>query len=455
MAKFISLGKLNKSLLFIILMSVSNVLNGYIYGFTYIDCFYPMNIYKFLYNWIIDNNKTDFPRHRVFDPLFSYIGVIILSFFFIKDGEEKEKDKEKDKENIEENESRNNSRIVLIFRKKKGYLKDIRGLIYYILIIILWIVEENLLIIYLDIFKDLDFWFFELLCISVIYPRTFVLKIYSHQKLGMAISIIVGSFLKIYSITLTFTSGETNNFYSTNKSLISFVICYFALIILRSYVNTEIKVFLDLKYISQRVLLISYGIAGSFMCLFMGIFTSNVSCSKELENYVCNMTYDGKYYYDNFFNYYESGKNMLVRLIVILLGLLTYFSYVNYCTLIIKILTPIHVIFSFPIQFFIEKTFLLIFTAIFFIERLFNGENLSKRFLSDIFGDIASIIGFLIYFDIIELNFCGLNFNLKKNIMERSETEYFESFMPEDSIGLNNSNTTEDDITELDDKNGK
>ena len=449
MAKIISLGAINKSLLFIILMSVSNVLNGYIYGFTYIDCFYPMNIYKSLYNWIIDSNKTDFPRHRVFDPLFSYIGVLIISFFFIKD----EKEKDEDKENSEESKIRNNSRYRLIFTKKKGYLKNIRGLLYYILIIFLWILEENLLLIYVDIFKDLDFWFFELICISIIYSKTFVQKIYSHQILGMAISIFVGSLLKIYSITLTFTSGEKNNFYSTNKGLISFVICYFALIILRSYVNTEIKVFLDLKYISQKILLISYGIAGSIMCFIMGIFTSNVSCSKELENYVCYMTYDGKYYYDNFFNYYESGKNFLVRLIIILLGLLTYFSSIYYCTLIIKTLTPIHVIFSFPIQFFIEKTFLLIFTAIFFIERLFNGENLSERFLADIFGDTASIIGFLIYLEIFELNFCGLNFNLKKNIMERSESEYSESLMQKGINELNNLYNPEDTISDLSNKN--
>ena len=341
----------------------------------------------------------------------------------------------------------------MIFTKKKGYLKNIRGLLYYILIIFLWILEENLLLIYVDIFKDLDFWFFELICISVIYSKTFVQKIYSHQILGMAISIFVGSLLKIYSITLTFTSDEKNNFYSTNKGLISFVICYFALIILRSYVNTEIKVFLDLKYISQRILLISYGIAGSIMCFIMGIFTSNVSCSKELENYVCCMTYDGKYYYDNFFNYYESGKNLLVRLIIILLGLLTYFSSIYYCTLIIKTLTPIHVIFSFPIQFFIEKTFLLIFTEIFFIERLFNGENLSERFLADIFGDTASIIGFLIYLEIFELNFCGLNFNLKKNIMERSESEYSESLMQKDINELNNLYNPEDTISDLSNKN--
>ena len=42
-------------------------------------------------------------------------------------------------------------------------------------------------------------------------------------------------------------------------------------------------------------------------------------------------------------------------------------------------------------------------------------------------GDIGSIIGFLIYLEIIELNFCGFNFNLKKNIIERSKIDYIKS----------------------------
>ena len=51
-----------------------------------------------------------------------------------------------------------------------------------------------------------------------------------------------------------------------------------------------------------------------------------------------------------------------------------------------------------------------------------------KKFLLDESGDIASILGFLIYLEIIELNFCNLNFNLKKNIAYRSELEYSISY---------------------------
>ena len=95
--------------------------------------------------------------------------------------------------------------------------------------------------------------------------------------------------------------------------------------------------------------------------------------------------------------------------------------------MIIKYYTPIHVIFSFPIQFFIKKVFLLIFTAIFFPDELFPKENQLKKFLLDESGDIASIIGFLIYLEMIELNFWGFNYNLKKNIINRGENDYKKS----------------------------
>ena len=80
-------------------------------------------------------------------------------------------------------------------------------------------------------------------------------------------------------------------------------------------------------------------------------------------------------------------------------------------------------IFSFPIQFFIEKTFLLIFTSIYDVNQLFPENNQLQKFLLDISGDVFSIFGFLIYLEMIELNFCGLNFNLEQNIINRGKSE--------------------------------
>ena len=60
--------------------------------------------------------------------------------------------------------------------------------------------------------------------------------------------------------------------------------------------------------------------------------------------YVCKKEHDNKFYYDEM----HTGKNFLVRLIVIVLGMITFFSYMYHYTLVIKFYTPVHVIFSFP-----------------------------------------------------------------------------------------------------------
>ena len=424
----ISFGEVNKSLLFILFMSISMVFNQFLYGFTYIECFYDMNIYRSLYQAIVGSNKEDFPHHRIFDPLFSYLGVIALSLFIPK---EKVKKREKNEEIKEEESSETSSKGIdsnnhlpkLIHNELKNYLNNRGGIIIFILILILWIIEENLVLIYVDIFQDLDFWFFELIFISIIFSNHFIFKIYSHQKLSMALSIGVGSILKIYNISISLIS-EDEKIYKKYPLVFFFVILYFLIILARSYVNTQIKVFMDLKFITHRTLLMSYGLTGASLCFIAGIIMSFVPCSdnKAIEAFVCKVKYNDNLYYDEIHSYIESSKNMSARLIIIVLGIISFFCNKFFYTLIIKNYTPIHVIFSFPMQFFIEKTFLLIFTAIFFRSHLFSEENQLEKFLLDISGDIASIIGFLIYLEIIELNFCKLNYN-SADFSEESDAE--------------------------------
>lgn len=438
MGKYISFQATNlKSLKYILLSSISNVLNIYVYGFTYIECFAPMNIYQFIYEGIYsENNTKDFSNHRVFDPFFSYLGIIVLSFFFVKTKKENDIEEIKHKLEDECNENARTSsvfNIKLIYNKKKEYLKQAKGMIFYIIILILWIIEENLLLIYVDIFQDLDFWFFELIFVSIIHSRIFLTKIFSHQIIGVAISVIVGSSLKIYSITLTLQSGNEAVFYNKHRGLISFAIIYFLLITLRSYVNTQIKIFLDVKYISHRVLLMSYGIAGAVICFFTAIYTSSVTCYDALINYVCKKEYNGNFYYDEIHSYFESTENTLVRLIVIVLGMITSFSYMYHYTLVIKYYSPVHVIFSFPINFFLLKTICLIFSAIFFREKLFTKPEHSRKFLLDESGDIAAITGFLIYLEMIELHFLNLDFNIKRKIIERGEDDYMKTIVSPNS----------------------
>ena len=88
----------------------------------------------------------------------------------------------------------------------------------------------------------------------------------------------------------------------------------------------------------------------------------------------------------------------------------------------IKFLSPIHYIFSNPIYFAIKKIVLPIYTFIneddFFIENSIN--YITAKYILDISCDFFSIIGFFIFLELIELNFCDFNKDLRRKIMDRS-----------------------------------
>ena len=131
---------------------------------------------------------------------------------------------------------------------------------------------------------------------------------------------------------------------------------------------------------------------------------------------------NAKEYFDIFHFYKET--NWLIELIVTILGILLFFGYQYFYLSIIKCLTPIHLIFTLPIYYFFQKIILSSYTMgsernFFFKEK---GGKITK-FSLDISGDISAFIGFLIYLEIIILNFKGFNYNIKKNIMIRSNVE--------------------------------
>ena len=96
--------------------------------------------------------------------------------------------------------------------------------------------------------------------------------------------------------------------------------------------------------------------------------------------------------------------------------------------LVIKYLTPAQLIFSFPIFYFFDKISLIINNLIidktFFKEGVTMG-NKGAKFILDITGDLLSFVGFLIYLEIIELNFCSFNYDTKRNITGRSYDESY------------------------------
>ena len=90
--------------------------------------------------------------------------------------------------------------------------------------------------------------------------------------------------------------------------------------------------------------------------------------------------------------------------------------------MIIKNLSPIHLMFSSPPLYFIIKIMILIIAIINLNDKpnetKLNGIIMTIFILSSI-ANIFNFIIILIYFEILELNFCGLNFDLRYKIIER------------------------------------
>jgi hypothetical protein len=279
---------------------------------------------------------------------------------------------------------------------------------------------------------------FELLIITYLSAHIFKIKIYKHQKFAILFNLFP-CILKIITIVLSFKEDKEVDLepddiivYKNSGWWIPLgIIIYVILITLRAYVNTITKWFMDLKYISQSKLLIMYGIIGSIISLFICIITTFIKCNDEKKffRHICRVEEEDsnpKIYFDNFKLYFENfdsnAKEIFIELAIIIFGFITFFLSVYFSILVIKYLTPVHLIFSSPIYYIIQKVILVINNLI--RENTFFKDTepykfVEEKFSLDISGDIISLIGFLIYLEIIELNFNEYNYNLRKNIIQR------------------------------------
>ena len=194
---------------------------------------------------------------------------------------------------------------------------------------------------------------------------------------------------------------------------------------------------------------------------FVGIIVSSIICmvsalapcstsNNEItyfNNIMCNVKdYNNYTYFDNYIFYFntyskEISSEKFIRSIIIILGALTFFLQKYFYLLSINYTDPVHIYFHIPIYYIFQKTILVINNAIVEHKGFQDTSNfkVAKYFL-DISGDLFCFIGFLIYLEIIELNMCGLNYNLRINISKRS--------IKNDDIIFNLSEYDEDDDKE-------
>ena len=222
---------------------------------------------------------------------------------------------------------------------------------------------------------------------------------------------------------------------------IGFII-YLFIIFIRAYIVTKIKYLMDIKYFSEYKLLMIYGLIGTLLYTIICTISTFKACGefkveykkqiKELNDYLCGTQINGTKYFANFDHYFKTikeSKEYIFEIISVIIGALSFFFYKLFSIKIIKYLSPFHFILSISLFYLFGKLIFPVYNKIFgechcFFKEEQKYKIFNTKYIFDIIGDILSIISFLIYLEIIELNFCGFNYYLKRNIISRASYEH-------------------------------
>ena len=178
------------------------------------------------------------------------------------------------------------------------------------------------------------------------------------------------------------------------------------------------KYFFDLKYISELKFMRWYGLIGAIICFIGGIITTFIPCVNnnifEGINYICKINSNNSLFFDHFLIFFKSiwSFNIFILIIKILLKFLLDLLMVK----IIKIFNPEYFICANYFYYFIKYSFQMIYDA-------FNPNQFHYILIFKYIVQIFAILGNLIYLELVQLNFCNLNYYLKKNINKRGKDD--------------------------------
>ena len=426
----ISLGKCYKSYKYMYLASLFAFLTNYIFGYTYND---SKDTFKFIGN----DNQDNLSKHVIYHYIFRFLSVFVISFFLYK--YERKNNLQRDSKILANKEQKESSDLAinLIYQNTKNELNlQLNISVSNIFIIITIIVVETILedIYYKSNFRKLDLWMLELPLQSYLCSKILNFKIYKHHNIAIYFNLIFFTIFKIITYIIIITSSndienKEDVFYIQNKNngLIPIgIIFYLIIMIPRAYGIIQLKVFMDLKFISPYKLLIFYGIIGTLISLLIGTFSTIFKCHKigSMDMNLCRITNDNKTttYFESFEIYWEiqkSAKDVFLEIFIFLLGILLNFLYVINFISTIKFLTPMHVIFSNLIY-----SFFLTSAGNIFIGG--DEKNKKREIISyiELVFDVILLFGHLVFLEIIELNFWDFNYYLRENIIKRSFNEY-------------------------------
>ena len=433
MDSFITFGKFKCKYKYIFYSVISLLINDVAFGLNYHDVFTGVNLIS-----LFGGDSNSFKQHLNIHLLLCYFGTVFFSIIFYK------------LEIMESNSVRTQSQICNANNSISHALHTIELLS----MIFLWFIIERIAESIRNILKHIDFWMIELIFLTYFSKQYLQIEIYKHQKIAMLLTILPYS-IKIMTIILSFLDKDNNksqdDFLRQDGLLEIIYVVYWWLMpigfiidslieFMKAYIAINIKCHIDYRYISINKILMAYGLFGTIIYTTICSITTIIKCpTHNIYDYICiTVNENGEKYFANFEEYYTFlSEKPFPKIITVFIGILGFFFYNFFSLIIIKNLTPIHFVFSFPLFYLIKK---IILSISIIINKEFNLNSRSTfkiKFLLDIIADIICIFGYFIYLEVIKLNFCGLNYNLIDNIIIRGDNEQCPS------EGLINDNETD------------
>ena len=445
MVKYISFGDFNKKYFFILGSIIVNFILTFISGFT--PKLTPNKTYYLL------GFKSNFFCHPLLSYCFQYfsigIGGIILHFIF------KEKKSDKNRDSVNSNiEKDNNNSSMAVFYKDESLLKNNEifnanhDKKYYFLLFYTCSIFFLAKIIIKSFdslgFNGIKYWPLEFIFLLIFAKKILHKNIYIHQKVVLIIIIFLCTLIHFIDSFIPLTNNNCDNILANEEKkqcellnyniyestyhklgiffVVIIIILYFLSMIGNAYTSIKNKWLMDFKYITLFKILIFIGFIGFIFSLITFFIFSNISCQKDKKfiEYSCQFENDGELFYDNYRNLKDIviNKEFYLDLFIILpIFLITSFLNTFFELLIIINLDPFYLI---PI----DCLYFLFHDIIdFIITYNITNKYRNYKFINMILSNFISIFFCMIYFEIIELHFCGFDRYIKKNIIKRTVSD--------------------------------
>ena len=255
----------------------------------------------------------------------------------------------------------------------------------------------------------------------------FPTTIYKHQTYSMIFIIIfdtillfITTFLKIFK-NINVDTVENSNIYEKE----GYFKCFFIFIVFinitffLSFARIRSKILIDIKFLSPYAIIFLIGIIGLILNILFCV------CLNVNKNYIVDEKEKHIYNYGDISNYFSKfstikGYEIFLEIMLTIFYIFFSFLIITFEFSIIKYLNPNYILMSDNIYFEIVKL------DDFFIKYPENLENWFYFLISQL-AEILEFIGCIIYLEIIELRFCGLNKNTKEKIKIRALSDVINS----------------------------